>query len=205
MAVQYIKSGEGEDEEITACLVLRRSHVIYNCIFLPSYSETTYSLTALCRTYGTFYVDGNQLSENSTASTDYFTSAQETFATLPRLLAIACTRRGDSDGYVLASISSSFVSNETWKCMPNGSVSDANWMHLGYDDYTWPSAVNVGPNNWIAVAPDALGVWYANDNTKGDQTAFCRGTAGQSMSLLFRWVPAPFFFFFFFFFSCRRR
>ena len=124
--------------------------------------------------------------------------AQKEFDTMPKLIATECTRRNDSYGYVLASISGAFVSNETWKCMPQNRVSSEDWMRLAYDDYSWSAAVDVGDNyNWPIVDRDAEKLWYARDNNAGDRTAYCRGTAGQLMLLSFYsdyWLPVCFFF-----------
>ena len=166
------------------------THTLYK---LSLFSETTYSFAAVCKTFGTFYVDEHQIDDNSITIYKNYGLARKEFDTIPKLIAIECKRRSDNYGYVLASISSAFVSNETWRCVPQNRVSSEHWMRLAYDDYWWPAAVDVDINtNWPMIERDAEKLWYTRANREGDRTAYCRGTAGQSMLLSLYsdcWVP----------------
>ena len=81
---------------------------------------------------------------------------------------------------VLASVNDTYlVTSNLWKCSP---YNDLNWEQLGFDDLSWPSAVEYGSNGdhvtcteqmyFTDISSTAQWIWSDFPN---DFFAFCRG------------------------------
>ena len=100
-----------------------------------------------------------------------------------QVIAVSLQNNPQDAGFLASTADEWLITNDTWKCITRGLITDNNWMNTDYDDSFWPNAflqsTNYGGSrnyDITTISSKAYWIWtyFTNVPLYYDKYIYCR-------------------------------